>query len=44
MDGTNSDNLTIVIKNAIKTLGGVKEASLPAQFASFGVCKFTVPN
>ena len=29
VDVTNSDNLTIVIKNVIKTLGGVEEASLP---------------
>jgi len=42
VDGTNSDNLTAVIKDAIITSGGVEEAPLPMRFASFGAGKFTV--
>ena len=44
VDGTNNDNLIVVIKNAIKTLGGIKEALLPAQFASFRAGEYTMPN
>jgi hypothetical protein len=39
MEGTGSDNLTIVIVDAIKNYGGMEQTQLCSRFASFGTGK-----